>query len=583
MTSANMQQRYKNLLTEAVTTKARLNNKSIKISTFRLLSFVLAVIGAFVYANSQNTIWIIASAVLILCLIILAVTHSRLIEQLKHTENRITILQNELDCIGFNPKTYGNGEQHKRLLPFADDLDLFGNKSLFHLINRCSTTGGEKILAKSLIEGKPSIENVKEMQEAVKEMAAQTDLRIESLTTLRGIKDIEHTKSHDIKDDKFLRISQLAYPPILATSIAAFVVTGSFAAIIICLAAAWAIAYHYNQIAEQCAKETESLHAQLSVFGKIAENLNSISFKSPLINKMKLVQRQSAYETKRLASINKGFERRENILWLSISNLLFLNDLHLIRRYSNWKSNNDKNIGVWIDSLSELEALLSCACFAANNQEYAYPEFTEELCLEGKNLRHPLLNKDIAIGNDVSLCKSPRFMLITGSNMSGKSTWLRTLGTNTIMAQAGMPVCADSMTISMMKVLSSLRQSDSLSESTSLFMNELNELNHILKTIDNGTICLILLDEILRGTNSDDKYTGSKAFANKLTQYNSITVMATHDLKLGELEKTKPDTFTNYCFESRVENDKLLFDYRIRRGIATNRNATWIMKNMGII
>ncbi len=187
------------------------------------------------------------------------------------------------------------------------------------------------------------------------------------------------------------------------------------------------------------------------------------------------------------------------------------------------------------------------------------------------------------MSNNITMGKNSKLLLITGSNMSGKTTFLRTIGVNVILAQCGLPVCAETCSFTPVHIYTSIRISDSLQEHTSYFMAELKRLSEIKAAISSGEPSLVLIDEILRGTNSDDKYYGSSKLVKQLIQYNCLTLFATHDLKLSELEHEHKNEIENYCFESRIENDHLLFDYKILKGVAQNKNASFLMKKMNII
>jgi DNA mismatch repair ATPase MutS len=187
------------------------------------------------------------------------------------------------------------------------------------------------------------------------------------------------------------------------------------------------------------------------------------------------------------------------------------------------------------------------------------------------------------VANDFSIGRQERLIRVTGSNMSGKTTVLRTIGVNLLLAQCGAPVCATSFNWTPMQVLTSLRISDSLQEQTSYFMAELKKLQRIVLRLRTGEPALVLIDEILRGTNSEDKTYGSEHFARKLTGYHCLSLFATHDLTLGQLEQEYPGVIANYCFESVIEGDDLHFNYRLQQGIARNRNASFLMKKMDII
>ncbi len=208
---------------------------------------------------------------------------------------------------------------------------------------------------------------------------------------------------------------------------------------------------------------------------------------------------------------------------------------------------------------------------------------TPTLLIEAVRLAHPLIPAARRVANDLTIGRDERLILVTGSNMSGKTTFLRTLGVNLLMAQCGLPVCAASFRFTPMQILTSLRISDSLQEQTSYFMAELKKLQKIIHRLQTGASALVLIDEILRGTNSEDKTFGSEQFIRKLLQYPCLSLFATHDLSLGQLEGEMPHAIHNYCFESIIDGNDLHFDYRLQRGIARNRNASFLMQKMDII
>jgi DNA mismatch repair ATPase MutS len=187
------------------------------------------------------------------------------------------------------------------------------------------------------------------------------------------------------------------------------------------------------------------------------------------------------------------------------------------------------------------------------------------------------------VANDFSIGRNEKLILVTGSNMSGKTTFLRTVGVNLLLAQCGSPVCADAFDFTPMQLLTSLRISDSLQEQTSYFMAELKKLSRIIQQLETDAPALVLIDEILRGTNSEDKTYGSGQFARRLAGYRCLSLFAAHDLSLGQLEQELPGVIANYCFESVIEDGDLNFNYRLQKGVARNRNASFLMKKMRII
>jgi DNA mismatch repair ATPase MutS len=238
----------------------------------------------------------------------------------------------------------------------------------------------------------------------------------------------------------------------------------------------------------------------------------------------------------------------------------------------------------WIECVGTIETLNSLACFAYNNPEFCKPVVLQDgLIIQANGLAHPLIPASTRIANDIFLGNNNKLALITGSNMSGKTTFLRTAGINLLLAQCGAPVCSKSFSFTPMYILTAIRITDSLQHHTSYFMGELKRLQNIIQYLQKGKPALVLIDEILRGTNTDDKSHGSEEFIKKIISFNCLVLFATHDLSLSKLEQDFPGKVVNYCFESSIKNDELYFDYTLRPGIAKNKNASFLMQKMDII
>jgi DNA mismatch repair ATPase MutS len=233
--------------------------------------------------------------------------------------------------------------------------------------------------------------------------------------------------------------------------------------------------------------------------------------------------------------------------------------------------------------VGEIELLTSMSAFAFNNSGYTYPLLHESMQLTAHDVAHPLIPANVSVPNSIVVGDQEKLVILTGSNMSGKTTFLRTLGVNLVLAQCGAPVNARHFSFRPMAILSSIRVGDSLQENTSYFMAELKKLHRIIEVLQTGQPALVLIDEILRGTNSDDKTHGSEQFIRKLINFNCLTLFATHDLSLSVLENELTGRVSNYCFESIISQGELLFDYSLQRGVARNKNASFLMEKMGII
>jgi DNA mismatch repair ATPase MutS len=273
-----------------------------------------------------------------------------------------------------------------------------------------------------------------------------------------------------------------------------------------------------------------------------------------------------------------------NIPVAIIFNGCFSLNVHLLLATENWKLKYKLLIPEWFDIVGKIEAFSSLGNFSFNNPDFINPKaVNESFILHAKNMGHPLIPKDTCVKNDIRINGWKQISIVTGANMSGKSTMLRTIGTNYILAMTGCSVCADEFIFTPIEIHTSMRTNDSLAKKESYFYAELKRLKEIIDELEKGKQKFILLDEILKGTNSNDKRTGSMALINQLLKYDIIAMVATHDQVLGDLINEYPANISNRCFEISIVNDKMHIDYKIREGVCQNLNATFLMKNMGII
>jgi len=260
-----------------------------------------------------------------------------------------------------------------------------------------------------------------------------------------------------------------------------------------------------------------------------------------------------------------------------------LYDLQCVYRLERWKYANAGSLKTWLDVVTKGEVLGSLATFSFNHPAFTYPSIHTALAIDGIAVGHPLIPGDECVPNDVLLDGDQSVLIITGANMAGKSTFLRAIGVNLVLALSGAVVCAKSFHCPIIAMRSGMRTADSLKDHESYFYAELNRLKTIMDELKNDKPLLILLDEILKGTNSTDKQLGSIALVKQLLQHPCLALIATHDLVLGALEKEFPAQLRNFCFEATIENDQLSFDYKLKPGLAQTMNATYLMKKMGII
>jgi DNA mismatch repair ATPase MutS len=354
-----------------------------------------------------------------------------------------------------------------------------------------------------------------------------------------------------------------------------------------CLLAAALFALYTSKKVTPLHQQVSKMTDELEVLSDSIELIEQTHFTSAFLqNLQQQFIQQNEKASKEIHKLKKILERldlRFNFVVFIPLDILLQWDLQQAMALEKWKQRNQKNVMQWFIALGEFEAINSLATLSFNHPEWCFPVFKEDhFFIEGKEIGHPLIQADNCVNNPLKISHTGQLMLVTGSNMAGKSTYLRSIGVNTVLAMAGAPVCAGYFCLSPVQIVSSMRIADNLEESTSTFYAELKKLKTIIDKVNNNEKVFILLDEILRGTNSLDRHTGSAALIRQLIKHNAACIIATHDVELAKMKEEYPENILNYHFDVQVSNEELYFDYRLKEGICTSLNASILMKKIGI-
>lgn len=579
-----------------------IQKKSSLTALFRLISFCgLAVAVYFLIQGAVNGTGYptLLPALFLLAGYIILVNRS---QQLKNRqallEKLLFINTNELQLLNHGLNRLPDGQAFLKNEGYLDDLDIFGKGSLFHLLNRTTSSYGSATLAALLSQPLLSAGDIREQQEAIRALDGQVDKR--QLILAHGLLNGEKTDNlHSLADwmasstplfrKKWVMIALWVVVAYNSAFLFFWMFGGDYRPLLGGVLVSWVL----NGLYARFFLEANDLTRKNAVLDQYAVTLRLFNTmdngRSVMLERLQTQTQKAHQAIRRLARLSDYLDRQLNPTVGIVLNSLFVYNLRGQVSLERWKHANKTHFPEWIDAVGRIECLNSLAAFAFNNPGYCYPSpqspshDPDPSFIVAEQLAHPMIPATGCVANDLSIGRNDRIMLVTGSNMSGKTTFLRTVGVNLLLAQCGAPVCAASFSFTPMQILSSLRISDSLQENTSYFMAELKKLQQIIHSLESGHPSLVLIDEILRGTNSEDKTYGSEQFIRKLLQYSCLSLFATHDLSLGKLEEEQPGLVNNYCFESVIEQGELHFDYRLQRGIARNRNASFLMKKMEII
>lgn len=574
----------------------QLYKKRNAISGFRLLVVIITGIVADVaFHNVPLTGWITLAIGLVIFLYLIAqYVNTRNI--INNKELLLQINKDEIDYLEGNYYHQFAGEEFQPDdHPYANDMDVFGKASLFQYINRCTSAQGQGMLAGNFLQS-VSKDEILSRQAAVKELAYKQYWR-QQLQAYGNKAALQLKTQKDILGWLFSPAVIKDYWKYIAWifTLAAFALTLLAILEIIPVSAYGPVMLGFTVLSFYFGRRATSVHAQLSniveevetVFQQI-KHIEKESFKNIILQqqqqKLKTTAGTSAAtEIKGLTGILNRFDARLNMVAIFFLNTFLLWDVRQMLSLEKWKNRNSATVEEWFRTIAETEVLSSLANLSFNHPTWCFPQLSDGyFTLITKDIAHPLLKEDVAVANSFGIEGIGKVALITGSNMAGKSTFLRSLGTNIILAHMGAAVCASSFTTSYTKLMSSMRIADNLAENTSTFYAELKKLETIIKAVNNHERVFILLDEILRGTNSLDKHTGSKAMIIQLIKEQAVAVLATHDVELSELEITYPNGLFNYHFDVQVSNDELYFDYKLKNGVCQNLNASLLMKKIGI-
>lgn len=613
---------------------AALKRKNNGFITAELLSFgaILAFVVCYIAIDEASSHWLWGAALSLIAYFQVRRLDDKNKERIEHLSALMRVYQNELTAMDgdFSPFEQGNQYQNPQH-PYSLDLDVFGRDSLFNRICRTITTAGSDVLAENLSRENPlSKEELAKRTALQKELAEQgEDWRMEFFAlgeknkneVLDGpARTASYSKLNNLHvdmaaeptrrvigyqkidsaavADAMRKVSELAVPAwygskasvvvgyLLIIGVVTSVLLSVFGVVSVNVPIWWVMIQYMvvffvcKQTLDKIDSHGGKLRDQLVAYSQILQLVARRHFRSELGLQMQSTLSEALPSFVQLEKILKGYDRRGNFLGLFFTDAFMLSDFFLVRSFLKWKNTYVVKMEEWMDIVSEVDAAVSMADFRYNHPEATDAEIVggSPVLFEAKNLYHPFLGAK-AVKNDFTI-HDDNYYIITGANMAGKSTFLRSLGVNYILAMSGMPVFAGSLKVSRFQLFSSMRTTDDLTHGISYFNAELLRLEQLMQFCKRGELrTLIILDEILKGTNSLDKLNGSRLFLEAISRMPVTGVIATHDLELSRMAESSPGRFHNYCFEIDLGTD-VTYTYKIQPGVARNQNATFLLNKI---
>lgn len=583
-------QTYKSEIEKYQSKEFQLKQRSNIYLALKLLMFILTVYFGYLFYNNHSFINIGLTFLFFASYLTLCVMDNDCRKKIYLLKRLQTVCKNEISYLENNFSCFNDG--NKYMDPeheFSYDLDLFGKDSLYNRINRTITERGSDKLARKLNILSQETQEIKDNQAAIAEIASLSGWRIKFMANdyISDNFSSFYKLMSNRKPNPFIH-SIIPYIHISLTII--FLISGVFGIV------SWNFftaifliniftCIIFSKTLTTTNLDIEKLHKELVLYHEILKYINTAEFQSKVLSdlhsKLFTGETNSLKAFKELSRILNLLDQRGNIIIYVILNGIILFDVIILKRISSWNKKYLSNIEKWMDCIAEYDALVSLGNYAYNNPNNTYAEILPDNAadvIQATDIYHPFLAYGKAVPNNFTLSKG-NISIVTGANMAGKSTFLRTIGVNYILACNGAPVCAKVFKFSIVSLFSSMRTTDNLSKDISYFNAELIRLKHLIQHIRTNKSTLIILDEILKGTNSKDKLKGSVIFLHEISKYNIAALIATHDLELAKLEEENDHIYSNYCFEIEL-SDNIEYSYKIERGIAKNLNASYLLSKM---
>ncbi len=598
-TQQEIQANYEIILADTKIQIAAVKAKIDRYSFIRVALLIAEIVlfVAFVSSKEDVSITIFGISLFIPVMIFVFVVKKQNVFNKHETylKNLLWVYQNELNVLTGAANGYDNGsvfenDDH----PYGSDLDVFGKSSLYELINRCTTKIGTENLAHHLISESDSA-TILARQAAVQEIKSVMDTTFNFRANLKGhdvskIEEIKYklksqlTQQLRFTHNKLLRVYVKMAPILTLSLLVVSILFGGkwWGFLSLLLLAHASIIYYYNTWITKVYYGFSGSALALSDYAEAIVWTEARAWQSPYLQSLFQSSEKASAEIRKLAKIIQAFDARLNILLGALLNFFFLWDLKCCINLAKWHQQAATKVESGLDRIGYFEELISISTLSYNNPTWTFPKLVDEFCFSSTALGHPLIPAAKSIHNDFKVLASPTVDIVTGSNMAGKSTFLRTVGINMVLAYSGAPVCADAMQLSIFKLLSYMRIKDSLNESTSTFKAELNRLKMILTQVGLHKNSFVLIDEMLRGTNSKDKFMGSKVFIERLIDLKMPTLFATHDLQLSELKEVHDKGVRNFHFDIQINDGEMEFDYKLKDGPCTVFNAAILLKQIGL-
>ncbi|UII28171.1 DNA mismatch repair protein MutS [Fulvivirga maritima] len=575
----------------------KLERKHAFVSALRIIIFLITLVLVVWLANARLVTGMFISSVVFLVVFVLLVKyHNKLGQKRDNARALMLINHHELQRLEYNFSGIDTGLNFlEPAHPYIKDLDVFGEHSIYQFIQRSDTPSGRATLAHWLKNAANSNEIISR-QEAVKELIPELSWRQNfQASGMTSQKDDSKTQvllnwinePNEVIHKAWPKVLSYVLPGLALASMAGVIWLGTSIYFLIgMMAINGVVLKRFVEYVTNLTEKTSAGTEVLGAYGRMISHIEDKEFKAPRLAELRQVfvheNVKASVSILKLNKILDFLQSRANWFY-AIFNLFFLMDIHLVLRAEKWKKEQQADINKWFESIGELEALSSFAAVAYANPDYNFPAVTEGAYnIKTTALGHPLITPGTRVNNDLEMSGEGTINIITGSNMSGKSTFLRTLGVNMVMALAGAPVCASEMETSVFQIFTSMRTEDNLEDNTSSFYAELKRIRALLDLLkDSKWPVLFMLDEILKGTNSIDRHKGASGLVRQLVDEKAMGFVSTHDLDLGQLEN-ELEGVKNYSFNSIIENDEIIFNYKLEEGLCKSFNASKLMEKIGI-